>query len=78
MRTTHVHFVNEGKGVRFNARAAAFTGEGCKQNRFWVDLVTREIFVWDDVARSYTLCYALHPATRARLLKVADLLSEQY
>lgn len=55
-------------GVVITARAKAFSGEGVRVHRMWVDDVVR---VWDSTAGYYTTCHSLSKAAVKRIIKQA-------
>lgn len=57
--------------IEIKARAKAFTGQGVRDHRFYVDLNDGEVLVWDSVAGHYTRCNCLGDAARRRIFKLA-------
>lgn len=57
--------------IEIKARAKAFTGQGVREHRFYVDLSDGEVRVWDPVAGHYTNCNCLSGAAKRRIVKLA-------
>lgn len=57
-------------GAQIRMRAKAFTGEGERTHRVWVD-ADSTVRVWDSVAGHYTVCHSLSARDEARARRLA-------
>lgn len=53
------------------AKAKAFSSEGTRNHRFYVDLTDNTVSVWDHVAGYYTTCHCLSASAKSRIIKRA-------
>jgi hypothetical protein len=62
--------------IEITARAKAFSSEGVREHKFYVDLSDGSVRVWDAVAGHYTNCNSLSESAKKRIIKLAKELAE--
>ena len=57
--------------IELTARAKAYSHQGVRTHRFYVDLSDGDVRVWDPVYGGYTNCNCLTDAAKERILRLA-------
>ena len=57
--------------IEITARAKAFSSEGVREHRFYVDVDNNSVMVWDSVAGHYTNCNSLSESAKKRIVNLA-------
>ena len=57
--------------IEITARAKAFSSEGVREHKFYVDLSDGSVRVWDSVAGHYTNSNGLSESAKKRIVKLA-------
>jgi hypothetical protein len=62
--------------IEITARAKAFSTEGVREHKFFVDLSDNSVLVWDSVAGHYSNRNSLGGSAKKRIVKLAEQLAK--